>query len=143
MDDPAIPSLSSRSQRQAKWGGLARYHTNGDNNEKTGMLHEPEYAKVTCLLETPALNIIYYADVAGKLLFSVTSTFGVNTDSGRVPHRARPMPAELVDIGNGGEAPEWGVELELHGGPGCITYGPWADRQRYVSFSVGQFIPVV
>ncbi|CAE6424846.1 unnamed protein product [Rhizoctonia solani] len=99
---------------QKKWGGLARYHhTNNDSSEKTGVLHEPEYAKVTCLLETPGLNIVYYGDVAGK-----------------VPHHAKAMPTELVDIGNGGEAPEWGIEMELHGGPSTITYGPWTDRQR-------------
>jgi hypothetical protein len=56
---------------QKKWGGLARYHhTNNDSSEKTGVLHEPEYAKVTCLLETPGLSIVYYGDVAGALLQS-------------------------------------------------------------------------
>jgi hypothetical protein len=68
LSAPTVPSLSDQSQHQTKWGGLARYHTSNESNEKTGMLHEPEYAKVTCLLETPALNIIYYADVAGTLL---------------------------------------------------------------------------
>ncbi|KAG9100753.1 hypothetical protein FS749_013050 [Ceratobasidium sp. UAMH 11750] len=112
---PALvaPSLAAQPHRQKKWGGLARYHVDNDSDEKTGVLHEPEYAKVTCLLDTPALNIIYYADVAG-----------------RVPHHPKEMPMEDVDIGNGDEAPEWGVELELHGGPALITYGPWADRQR-------------
>ncbi|CAE6514246.1 unnamed protein product [Rhizoctonia solani] len=111
---PVIPGPSNGAQYQRKWGGLARYlHTNNDSSERTGILHEPEYAKVTCILETPGLNIIYYADVAGK-----------------VPHHARAMPTELVDIGNGDEAPEWGIELELHGGPSTITYGPWTDRQR-------------
>ncbi|KAF8756875.1 fermentation associated protein [Rhizoctonia solani] len=111
---PATPYLSGAAPFPKKWGGLARYHhTNNDSSEKTGILHEPEYAKVTCLLETPALNIIYYGDVAGK-----------------VPHHAKTMPTEPVDIGNGDEAPEWGIEVELHGGPSTITYGPWADRQR-------------
>ncbi|CAE6460827.1 unnamed protein product [Rhizoctonia solani] len=111
---PITPGPSNGAPFQKKWGGLARYHhTNNDSSERTGILHEPEYAKVTCLLETPGLNIIYYADVAGK-----------------VPHHAKAMPAELVDIGNGDEAPEWGIELELHGGPSTITYGPWTDRQR-------------
>ncbi|CAE6438798.1 unnamed protein product [Rhizoctonia solani] len=114
LSTPAAYGSSSGAQYQRKWGGLARYHhTNNDSSEKAGILHEPEYAKVTFLLETPALNIIYYADVAGK-----------------VPHHARAMPTELVDIGNGDEAPEWGIELELHGGPSTITYGPWTDRQR-------------
>ncbi|KAG9100936.1 hypothetical protein FRC07_010370, partial [Ceratobasidium sp. 392] len=110
---PATSSFSVQPQRQKKWGGLARYHADNDSDEKTGVLHEPEYAKVTCLLDTPALNVIYYADVAGK-----------------VPQHPKAMSTEDVDIGNGDDAPEWGIELELHGGPTLITYGPWADRQR-------------
>ncbi|CAE7120149.1 unnamed protein product [Rhizoctonia solani] len=114
LSTPATYDLPNGSQYQMKWRGLTRYHhTNNDSSERTGILHEPEYAKVMCLLEAPALNVIYYADVAGK-----------------VPHHARAMPTEVVDIGNGDEAPEWGVELELHGGPSTITYGPWTDRQR-------------
>ncbi|KAG8685430.1 hypothetical protein FRC09_014744, partial [Ceratobasidium sp. 395] len=115
LSTPMMPSL--QPQRQKKWGGLARYHADNDSDEKTGVLHEPEYAKATCLLDTPALNVIYYADVAGK-----------------VPNHPKPVPMEAVDIGNGDDAPEWGVELELHGGPALVTYGPWADRQRQVAY---------
>ncbi|QRV79612.1 fermentation-like protein [Ceratobasidium sp. AG-Ba] len=110
---PLFSNFSAQPQRQKKWGGLARYHADNDSEEKAGVLHEPEYAKVTCLLDTPALGVVYYADVAGK-----------------VPSRPKPAPMDHVDIGNGDVAPEWGVELELHGGPAFITYGPWADRQR-------------
>lgn len=35
---------------------------------------------------------------------------------------------EAMDIGNGDLAPEWGVDLAIHGG--LVNYGPWADRQR-------------
>lgn len=63
---PAAPDSSVQPQNQKKWSGLSRYHADNDSSEKAGALHEPEYAKSTCLLDTPALNIIYYADVAGK-----------------------------------------------------------------------------
>ena len=64
---PVAPDSSTQPQNQKKWGGLPRYHADNDSNEKAGTLHEPEYAKSTCLLDTPALNIIYYADVAGQI----------------------------------------------------------------------------
>lgn len=63
---PVPPDSSAQPPNQKKWGGLPRYHADNDSSEKAGPLHESEYAKSTCLLDTPALNIIYYADVAGK-----------------------------------------------------------------------------
>jgi hypothetical protein len=66
--------------------------------------------------------------------FNQISIRVIESQLGKVPHHAKAMPTELVDIGNGGEAPEWGIEMELHGGPSTITYGPWTDRQRYVLF---------
>lgn len=65
---PVIPDISAQPQSQKKWGGLPRYHADNDSNEKAGTLHEPEYAKSTCLLDTPALSIVYYADVAGETI---------------------------------------------------------------------------
>jgi hypothetical protein len=57
--------------------------------------------------------------------------------AGPVPPAARPMDAfaglEKCDVGNGDLAPEWGVEISIKGG--IIAYGPWADRQRFVSRS--------
>ena len=48
---------------------------------------------------------------------------------GLVPTGARRLDGiEIVDIGNGDVAPQWGVELYVYGG--TINYGPWADRER-------------
>ena len=73
----------------------------------------PEYAKERGLLETPRLQVVYYADVAGLVPENPLSMEGTD---------------ELVDIGNGDVSPQWGVDLVMHGG--SIVYGPWADRQR-------------
>lgn len=35
-----------------------------------------------------------------------------------------------MDVGNGDLAPEWGIDLVIHGGQ--VNYGPWTDRQRFV-----------
>lgn len=97
-----------------KWKGLARYMTVAQRREAGELTHEAEYAKVTTLLETPLLEAVYHVDVPGKVPLDPRSLGGATR--------------EAVDIGNGDLAPEWGVELTLHGG--VITYGPWADRQR-------------
>jgi hypothetical protein len=53
----------------------------------------------------------------------------VDPFAGQVPTGARRLDGiEVVDIGNGDVAPQWGAELYVHGG--TINYGPWADRQR-------------
>lgn len=74
-----------------------------------------EYAIERKLLETPLLEISYYADVVGK----------VPSD-----HRSGTAGLESFDIGNGDLPPEWGVDVVVRGG--FFRYGPWADRQRYV-----------
>ncbi|KAF7969728.1 hypothetical protein HWV62_26142, partial [Athelia sp. TMB] len=72
-----------------------------------------EYAIERKLLETPLLEISYYADVVGK----------VPSD-----HRSGTAGLESFDIGNGDLPPEWGVDVVVRGG--FFRYGPWADRQR-------------
>lgn len=53
----------------------------------------------------------------------------VDSTPGLVPSGARRLDGiEMVDIGNGDVAPQWGVELYVYGG--TINYGPWADRER-------------
>lgn len=44
------------------------------------------------------------------------------------------------DVGNGGLAPQYGMEIVVYGG--TARYGPWADRQRSV-FSSLLFSPHV
>ncbi|KAG8964186.1 hypothetical protein FRC03_002130 [Tulasnella sp. 419] len=97
-----------------KWRGLARYMTEAQRREAGEFAHELEYAKVTTLLETKMLEATYFVDAPGL-----------------VPENARALEGagkDVIDVGNGGLPPEWGVELIMHGGN--ITWGPWADRQR-------------
>lgn len=77
-----------------------------------------EYAVERKILETPLLELCYYADVVGF-----------------VPQSPIREAAQLdpFDIGNGDVGPEWGVDIVLHSG--FLRYGPWADRQRCVSLS--------
>lgn len=98
----------------SKWQGLSRYKTEAQRREAGELAHDVEYAKITTLVETPLLEVIYHVD-----------------NPGEVPPDPRPIDEsanEKVDIGNGDLSPEWAVELVMHGG--SITYGPWADRQR-------------
>ena len=74
-----------------------------------------EYAIDRKLLESPCLEVMYYADVAGTVPVHPVGTGAVDL--------------EYLDIGNSGSPPEWGAEVICHGG--SIRYGPWADRQRY------------
>ena len=103
------------------WKGLARYNT--DDQATDGPEHAQEYAKVATLLETPALDLTYYADTAGT-----------------VPDEAAPLDRlaglEVLDVGNGDLSPEWGVDVTIHGGN--VNYGPWMDRQRAAFQSVFQ-----
>lgn len=70
-----------------------------------------EYVKERKILETPQLELLYYADVAGTV----------------PPHHAN-TDGHTHDPINGGLPPEWGVELVMKGG--FIRYGPWTDRKR-------------
>jgi hypothetical protein len=72
-----------------------------------------EYAIDRRLLEAPVLELSYYVDVVGV-----------------VPVQPRTFDREEHVVGNGDTAPEWGLDLILHGG--FLRYGPWADRQRRV-----------
>lgn len=123
----AIDKPKEQTSQPSKWTGLGTFMTEAEKEQQRReeaeeakrlaekKRHEvgPEYAKDGNLLETPTLELVYYADVAG-----------------RVPENPVSMEAtdELVDVGNGDIAPQWGVDLMMHGG--SIVYGPWADRQR-------------
>lgn len=91
----------------------AEAETNKKRAEQRRFEVGPEYARDGNLLETPRLEVVYYADVAGLVPPNALSMEGTE---------------ELVDVGNGDVAPQWGVDLVMHGG--SIVYGPWADRQR-------------
>ncbi|KAL7425079.1 Macrophage colony-stimulating factor 1 receptor [Cryptotrichosporon argae] len=92
------------------WKGLARYRL--ANTTKRPHREEREYAKVTTLLTTRAVEFTYYADTPGLV----------------------PLPSDAAvidpsdELGNVEPSPEYGIDLVLHGG--AVNYGPWADRQR-------------
>ncbi|GMF63652.1 unnamed protein product [[Candida] boidinii] len=91
-----------------EWLGLERYLTS-DNNIVS--LQDLEYGKYSKLLESNFVNMHYYYDSPGL-----------------VPNNQTKLdPSQGIDIGNGGFAPETGIELGLSGT--TIHYGPWADRQ--------------
>ncbi|KAG8862253.1 hypothetical protein FRB96_001832 [Tulasnella sp. 330] len=108
--------LIDRATRKAppKWKGLARYMTDAQRRQAGELTHDVEYAKVNTILDTPRLDVTYYVDVPGLIPEEPRSIGGL----GR----------EVVDVGNGGLAPEWGVDLAVYGG--SMAYGPWTDRQR-------------
>ncbi|KIM31189.1 hypothetical protein M408DRAFT_327476 [Serendipita vermifera MAFF 305830] len=109
------------------WTGLSTFMTEAEREKRRQQEQEeankraekrkqevgPEYAKERALLDTQRLQAVYYVDVAGTVPENPVSMEGTD---------------ELVDIGNGDVAPQWGVDLVMHGG--VIVYGPWADRQR-------------
>ncbi|KAG9008371.1 hypothetical protein FRB90_008947, partial [Tulasnella sp. 427] len=96
-----------------KWKGLARYMTDAQRREAGELTHDVEYAKVTTIIDTPCLDVVYFVDVPGPVPEDARSLGG-----GKGP----------IDVGNGDLPPEWGVDLVMHGG--SIIYGPWTDRQR-------------
>ncbi|KAF6761220.1 hypothetical protein DFP72DRAFT_34729 [Ephemerocybe angulata] len=73
-----------------------------------------EYAIERKILETPTLELTYYVDVVGEVP--------------PFPHADPFSRGDIVDVGNGDTAPEWGFEIVITGG--ALRYGPWADRQR-------------
>ncbi|GMG18522.1 unnamed protein product [[Candida] boidinii] len=93
-----------------EWLGLERYLTS-DNNIVS--LQDLEYGKYSKLLESNFANMHYYYDSPGLVPINQTKL----------------DPSQGIDIGNGGFAPETGIELGLSGT--TIHYGPWADRQRF------------
>jgi hypothetical protein len=47
------------------WKGLARYRITDEHTAKATHRENREYAKVTTLLDTPALDLTYYSDAPG------------------------------------------------------------------------------
>ncbi|EJD02702.1 uncharacterized protein FOMMEDRAFT_146573 [Fomitiporia mediterranea MF3/22] len=83
-----------------------------------------EYAIERKLLETPTLELLYYADVAGPVPSEPIGNLDRDSHGGL----KNPKGIEFMDIGNADLPPEWGVDVVVHGG--SFRYGPWADRQR-------------
>ncbi|KAG5648497.1 hypothetical protein DXG03_003108 [Asterophora parasitica] len=73
-----------------------------------------EYAIERKIIETPLLELSYYFDAVGEV-------------PPLADHREN-LGIDLIDVGNGDVAPEWGFDITVSGG--VVRYGPWADRQR-------------
>ena len=108
-----------KPQRRKEKGKRAREEVSHVGADFTTL----EYAIDRKLLETPRLELLYYADVAGCV---PDRPIANNIPDGGVRSK---RSIELMDIGNGDLPPEWGVDVVIHGG--AIHYGPWADRQRF------------
>ena len=112
-----IPRRHSRFT-SSRSSALRRSHNSLDEESPIGIESATfEYAIERKVLETPMLEVSYYADVVGK-----------------VPpeQQSRRTGLESFEIGNGDLPPEWGIDIVVRGG--FFRYGPWADRQRYVDF---------
>lgn len=94
------------------WRGLSQYldEEEGSISEVQHTYHE--YAKYTTLLTSEMCKFNYYYDIPGL----------VPSDA---QHTQSP---DDIDIGNGGDSPKFGMDMELS--QATIHYGPWADRQR-------------
>ena len=117
---PMTPRSDSNKEEK-RWTGLSRYTTPYEDEQAPAAEADPllqptdvtEYAKVTTLLDSSELQMLFYYD-----------------EPGRVPPLDKQLPTDEVNIGNGDLSPEWGLDIEITGG--TISYGPWADRQRGV-----------
>lgn len=119
---PTTPRSDSNKDENS-WRGLSRYTTPFEDDEATAAeaerdpLLQPtdvtEYAKVTTVLDSSELQMVFYYD-----------------EPGRVPPLDKQLHTDELHIGNGDLSPEWGLAIEVSGG--TISYGPWADRQRGV-----------
>lgn len=92
------------------WKGLARYQDHAPSTKP--FVESKEYAKVSTLLDTPLLELTYFADTPGT-----------------VPDRSEIIrPDDRDEFGNVDLPPEYGIDISIYGGN--VNYGPWADRQR-------------
>ena len=98
---------------EARWIGLSRYLDEEDQDDHEGW-NAVEYGRCSTILDSPTLHATYYWDTPGTVPAELDS-------SGSSVRRV------FQDI-NGGEPPEWGLDMTLRGG--TINYGPWADRER-------------
>jgi hypothetical protein len=108
LSQPAVSGIPA----DRVWKGLARYRLDDEGAGPRVHKEDRQYAKVTTILQTQALDLCYASDTPGPV----------------------PEPGDVRDIdindeiGNVELPPEYSVDLVIHGGE--INYGPWSDRQR-------------
>lgn len=99
-------------QEESQWHGLERYLTQSriPPSSATDTSASIEYARYTHMAEASSCHFKYYYDVPGL-----------------VPPLAEPT-TDGADIGNGGIAPQMGLEIDTQ--QANFHYGPWTERQR-------------
>jgi hypothetical protein len=98
---------------EERWQGLSRYLDENMHNEHDEW-DAVEYARSSTLVDCPRIGMTFYWDIPGPVPESVDNL-------------GESSPLHNSDI-NGSTPPEYGLDLQVHGG--TINYGPWADRQR-------------
>lgn len=110
---------------QQRWLGLTRYMDEEDEVLEQERWKSVEYGRFSTIVDSPSIGASIHWDVPGQV-------------SKSSPSKSDNMSEPTMDI-NGGEPPDWGIDLRLRGGE--IHYGPWADRQRNDLQSV--FFPTI
>jgi hypothetical protein len=107
-----FPGKRNGSEHAEVWRGLSQY-LESDTISEAEFLQDEEldYAKYTTILVADSCKFYYFFDIPGV-----------------VPSDPSPTD-EGLDVGNGGSAPVYGLDLQLSNA--TIYYGPWADRQRH------------
>ncbi|GMM28578.1 Csf1 protein [Martiniozyma asiatica (nom. inval.)] len=115
-------SLKTDGDNSQEWNGLKRYIYEFDSvdssswkapeTKKSKRSNRKEYAKESNVFSFSQVNIIYYFDMPGL----------VSSD------QLKQNLIDEVNIGNGGPAPKFGLDLIVSGAK--ITYGPWAEKNR-------------
>lgn len=99
---------------QPRWLGLTRYMDEEDDVLEQERWKSVEYGRFSTIVDSPSIGASIRWDVPGQV-------------SNPSPSKSDNVSEPTVDI-NGGEPPDWSIDLRLRGGE--IHYGPWADRQR-------------
>lgn len=103
----------SRADKNAEWRGLAQYLDTDSESVANVAAREHEYGKYTNILDADFVNYQYYYDMPGLVREDAPLT----------------NPLDGLDVGNGGSAPRFGMNIQLFNA--TIFYGPWAERQRH------------
>lgn len=73
--------------------------------------------------------------VVFRYLWSLLIPFDTMVGLVPEPWENEDVPEDDYELGNGDVPPQWGIDFVVFSG--TMTYGPWADRQRYVPPALG------
>lgn len=115
-----VPFSQAPVHDRARWLGLSRYLNDDDDHDEQEEWDPVEYANTSTVADIKSVDFKMYWDIPGKVEWRTRS------------HEKKRSTGQL-DI-NGCKAPEYGMEIVVHGGH--VNYGPWADRHRLVLQSI-------